>query len=311
MMKLITEDWKYKLLALAIAFSLWGYVSSQRNPNTQQRYNIPVELRNIQPGCNVELSSNQVSVIVKGPKLVLDRINEENLKAWVDLNSIKDTTETNRTIKVNVDTDIKLKKKVFLSAIPKNIEIKVTPMNTKYMSIDLHYLSPVQAGYRYDKKSQSDTTVLVTGPVERINKIVKVVANVPDVPITGYEGYIELNAYDKNNRLVPDISLDPNAINVKVTLKEEQIQKQMLINPILVGEIKYPLMVKDVSVSPNEILVSGTSAILKDMNVIKTEIISIDDLTTTTTKKVKCILPDNVKAVSGDTVDVTIVIENE
>lgn len=102
-MKLL-EDWKYKLLALVVAMSLWSAVNlGNRVPVTVTRY---IEIRNGSSDLIYELQPKSVNLrVYVSEKLLYSRFLKE-VKAYVDLSHIKEPG-TYR-LKVNAETGVPL-----------------------------------------------------------------------------------------------------------------------------------------------------------------------------------------------------------
>ena len=98
-LKKITHNWHIKLISVALASILWIYVENLKE--IVHSYPVPVEIRNIPAE---HLVSNElpihINVILKGNERNLQQIEDNNIKAYVD---IKNTTEGERRGIVRID----------------------------------------------------------------------------------------------------------------------------------------------------------------------------------------------------------------
>jgi len=79
-----SNDPLLKILSIVLAIILWAYVTGREN--TEENFEVRVEIYNVPAGLTVmgEMVSN-VNVRVRGPKLRMQTLNQQSLKAYVDL----------------------------------------------------------------------------------------------------------------------------------------------------------------------------------------------------------------------------------
>jgi len=306
------NNWQYKILALLIAFAMWSYVSSQRNPNDEQVINVPVNTLNIPVGFNLDTSLTEVSVLIRGAKNTIESFTSEDIQLWVDLKGIDiEKLEKGATLPIHYNIDKSKKKKIDIYLRPSKLNAKITQLNNRYLPIDLYYDAPPPVGYTYKNRNISHNTVEISGDANTVEKVEKVSGKIPVMDQTGYIGKISLAAYGKNGLEVRNVTLQPKFIDIKVELEEEITRKYALIDPVVLGTPKYPYKVTSIKAIPNEILLEAPSIIMGDINIVKTDIISIDNIQKTISKKVKCNLPPGVKSVTENTIEVIITVEKE
>jgi YbbR domain-containing protein len=96
-MKRWFENWELKLMALVLAFILWGYVGSKQV--LQQRMNIKIELRNIPAGFMVDPHlQSRIPVIFSGRKRDILKLNPSQLNAVIDLSRMSRTRQSMKII---------------------------------------------------------------------------------------------------------------------------------------------------------------------------------------------------------------------
>ena len=308
----IKDDWKYKLLALCIAFLLWAYVSSERNPSDELIFNIAVDAINIPVGFNMELSQNQITVVLRGSRSVIEKISPEDINIWVDLKGQDiDKLERGATLPVMSGFNKTKNKRFDIILRPSKLNVKIVQLNNKYLPIDVYYDAPPPVGYHYKERSISHNTVEVSGNAASVERVTKVSANIPIMDSVGFSGKVPLIAYGKNGEELKNIKMFPRFIDVKVELEEEIVRKYVLVDPIVVGSPAYPYKVTSIKVVPNEILIEAPSIALNDLNIIKTDVIPIENSKDTIRTKIKCNIPIGMKGATGDMVEVIINIDRE
>ncbi|NPA41251.1 MAG: hypothetical protein GXO18_03155 [Aquificae bacterium] len=96
------KDWKYKLMALLIAISIWSVVNfGSRTAITISRY---VEIRNPKPEFEYKLHPERVDITVYVVERLLMSKLIEDVRAYVDVGSI----ERKGVYKLRVETESKL-----------------------------------------------------------------------------------------------------------------------------------------------------------------------------------------------------------
>src|SRR3990172_6053144 len=100
----LRDNWGIGVLSVVLAVSLWVYVIDRENPEQTGRVpgTVPIEAVNVPADrAVVSLTPNSVSVIVRAPESVFDRLTSEDFRATVDLS---DVTTHEGIVQVVVDS---------------------------------------------------------------------------------------------------------------------------------------------------------------------------------------------------------------
>ncbi len=304
-----TEDTRYKLLALVIAFALWAYVGADKNPSEEAVFTSSAEAVNIPSGYNLNMPKNQITVVVKAPRSVLLKIRPEAVRLWVDLKGVSvEALLRGEKLKVNYSLDNVNSKKVKVSVNPSVLEVSVSRMNNVYMPVNVLYGDAPPAGYIFKRKMVSDNTVSVSGSEKEIGLLSEVRGVVPALNEKGFSGQVTLKAYSKDGKRLKNLVISPSTVTITVVLDQEITRKNVFAEPDLTGSPAPGCSLKDVSVNPETILAEGPLLILKDVRSVKTEAVDLEGASKSFVKKAKCLLPAGISAVNGDEVDVSVEI---
>jgi YbbR domain-containing protein len=172
--KLFLQDWGLKLLALAIAISLWLGVTGQNKPVTLRVTG--VQLNFLQPN-GMEISNDPpstVDVILTGSKDKLDRIGPRDLIANVDLS---DQRAGERVIKLTLDrVKVDLQEDVKIQGFhPASVPIRLEPVVELPVDVEVKFEGKLPEGYEVGGVNVSPAKVRLRGPADRINALRKVI----------------------------------------------------------------------------------------------------------------------------------------
>lgn len=195
--KIFIEDWRMKLLSLAITLALWFVVTGQNTPvNTRAS----VQLQFIRPN-SLDISNDPpktVDVVLSGSKHKLDDLNQATLVATVDLS---DQRPGERVLRLADRAQLDLPQGVRIDAFyPGAISIRLEPILIKEVEVEARLEGKPADGYELYSVRPSKTTVAVQGPASLVNAIQK--APTETISLTGH----------KESFTVTNVAIDiPNA----------------------------------------------------------------------------------------------------
>ncbi len=302
---MIRHNWVYKLLALAVALGLWTYVRSERNPITTKTFTVPITYENPK-GYIAELTVKEVTIAIEGPRSVVDEIGKDDIKASIDLTGLK---AGEKTVAVRVDfAEEASNKGIDYEVKPVNVKVVVMPLGKQRFNIELKF-PPTPLGYSYSVASISPDSVSVSGPVEQVDQVKRVVLNIPPQnPNGNVDGLFELTPLDENGSVVSGLMLDPDKVRLQAKLVEVPATKEVIVSPNIVGTPKFPARVVGVTVSPPTVVLSGKPNLLIEITSVSTNQVSIQDAESPVSRVVTLKLPQGIKALGRGSVLVNVQI---
>ncbi|QWR78166.1 CdaR family protein [Candidatus Magnetomonas plexicatena] len=169
----------------------------------------------------------------------------------------------------------------------------------------------VPKGYELSNTSTNTVNVSISGQ-ERIIKAI----GPQDMSV-----YVDVDKVKPGESIVylknSNIKLPPSLTIKKITPSyvtlhiEELITKTVSVKPVIKGSPKKGYVISEITVSPDNVSVTGTKQSLTRRTTIETEPIDIKDATSTVEKTVPIILKNYTVASQRDTVKVTVVITGE
>jgi YbbR domain-containing protein len=172
--RLLLQDWRLKLLALAIAIALWLGVTGQNKPVTLRVTG--VQLNFLQPN-GMEISNDPpgtVDVILTGSKDKLDRIGPRDLIANVDLS---DQRAGERVIKLTLDrVKVELQEDVKIQGFhPASVSIRLEPVVEVPVDVEVKFEGKLPEGFEVTGVNVNPSKVRLRGPADRVNALRKAI----------------------------------------------------------------------------------------------------------------------------------------
>lgn len=307
---MIRHNWRYKLLALAVALILWNYVDSERNPQSRETFSVPVHIARVSAGYAADVLTPKVSVTIQGLKTVVDSVSVDDVKASIDLAEVR---LNHKTVKANVPVRLRLPRAVqadlSVSINPKYACVLIESIETRRMPVEVQFTSQPPLGYSYSSPLLSPGAVDVSGKFSQLAKVKKVVLTLSEDAVGSLNGdYYELNAVDANGSAVAEVKLHPAKVKAKLEMVESPTTRAAVVSPIFEGQPKFPLRVTKYTVTPSSVTLAGRPSTLSKISAVETEKISLEGANSTVTHDVMLKIPRGTKATSSRTVKVTVYI---
>lgn len=311
-----TKDIAIRVVSVVLAFILWIYVESVKNPYETRIINdVPITVVNTESlareGYTIITYQKTISVSVKGTKKDLDALNSEDLKAEANLGVGSHIRGSNLVL-------------VELKGSPKGIEI---PNQALYITAELDEIvqqsfpvkvEPVgtpKQGYSNMDPVVKPSEVLIKGASRYISSINSVVVK-PDIKDLSIDTIMSLpvQLLDKDGKPVYEgadeaSKVDTNPGSVEVTIPIQRA-KEVNVNVITTGRLPAGVFEKSISSLPDKVTIVGSEAAVNSINSMDTVPVSLDNITGSAVRTVKLNIPSGVK-VSGDISEVSVSISVE
>jgi YbbR domain-containing protein len=167
-MRTLTENWRWKLLALLISFALWimfiGEVEvSMSVPTIVQFFNVPSDL---------EISSDQperLFVKLRGPSTRLTPSDVGEISLRLNLSSVSEPGEHTFAIEernLGLPTGVSL-----VRVVPSQIRLKFDRRITRTVPVAVEYSAPPPQGYRVVRTILDPPRVQIIGPEPQVLQV--------------------------------------------------------------------------------------------------------------------------------------------
>lgn len=307
---MIRQNWKYKLLALVVALLLWGHVNSERNPQSQRTFTIPVKAANVASGYIAELDTAKVSVKIEGLKTVVDAISKDDIDARVEMGVLgHEKKMLNVSLPVRIHLPRTMENDLIATSIPKKVEVRMEALETRKMPVEVSFTSEPPLGFSYINPLLTPETVAVSGRFTQLAKVSKAILTLSNDPTSSTtEDYYDVAAIDAGGNVVAGVDVRPAKIKAKMEMIEAPSTKAVIVSPVFSGQPKFPLRVQKYTVTPSSVTLEGKSRVLGGVSAISTEKVLLEGADSTVTREVPLQVPTGAKAVGTKTAKVTVYI---
>ena len=303
------KDFAYKILALIVAFALWGYVNSERNPNIKRSFNVHVTLSGEGIDAAEITGDKTVAVEISGKKTVVDSVNGGDITAAVTLDKDKEKIEKGRRIqKLDVAVDVRGldKSKYSYNTDPKIVVVTLESIVEKSLPVIIEG-AEMPDGSTFGSVKTSPTMVKISGK-ESLVKTVKKAAVRPDAAVSG-ETEEKVVLLDGNGKEVKGLKVTPDSVRVSMTFTESDVTKVVPVSAMVTGTPAYPAKITDLVSDPATVTISGKLRDLANIGTVETETISVEGATQdAVSEKTALSVPKGVKIKGPETVRVTVKI---
>ncbi|MDE6313205.1 MAG: hypothetical protein K2M46_06225 [Lachnospiraceae bacterium] len=224
MKKWITNNTSLKIVSIAFAIMLWLIVVNIDNPAIRREFtNVQVELTHEdaitdkEKVCSVIDNSNVITIVVRGPRNVVESLSASDFRATADLRELTDF----EFVPIEI---VPLRYKDKLSSVEsktKNVKVSIEELAVKQFAIRTSVIGTPADGYAVGKRTLSQNIVKINGPESIMSTINRVVAevNVSDMS-SDINTPVSLTVYDGNDKAVDTsrLKMSVDSVNVSVEM---------------------------------------------------------------------------------------------
>ena len=282
MARLKESRWVYILLSILLAIIFWFYVRAAVDPSgVTNIHNVRVEVT----GANVlasqglaisEISPQVVELQAEGPTSARTNLlrNRSGLYVRADVSSCVEGENTLRWREVwleGVYTDD-------LTALRTTVTVKVEKLYTKSFDVQFQLEGRVAEGYQMGTIAIEPEQVVVSGPVEQVNQVDKVVAILKAEELSErFAGDLPLTPLDKQGKPLNDLELTLSAETAYVVVPVVMMKEVPLtVNLLPGGGATEDDAVRDID--PPTIVVSGSEEDLEGLEEISLGMVSLSEI---------------------------------
>lgn len=323
-LKALSNNIGFKVLAFFLAFLLWIVVYNIDDPVKTRQFSISVSITNENSLANKNLcyeimkNTNNVTFVVTAKRSILNSLDERNFKAVADLSSIVINQENmTGTVPVNLSCNGYNSSSVKIGNDEKHLLLKLENLMVKQFPVTATTRGTVAKGYALGEVNISSQNVLkVSGPESIVSTIASVVAV---VDVEGMSQQISDNVVptllSESGKVIDTtrLSLSSSTVPVRVNIMNT---KDVELNILVTGTPKENYLVTGVVSDPESVTVKGSSTALNAISKIDVSSDALNitgDRTTNieTTVDINEFLPEGVTLVDNEDaiVKVTISIE--
>lgn len=287
-LRTLSNNLGFKILALFFAFTLWLFVYNLDDPTKTKMMTINVSIDNREAIENmgkyyeVVDGSNKISFSVTAVRSILDRLDESDFIAVADMDKISiDEGKGTGTVPIDLQCTANVNENsIKLSSTSKNLKVALEDLMIKQFVVSAKATGIVADGYALgDLEVTAPNVLKVSGPKSIVEKITSAVAT---IDVTGmFKSGNTFKAkpvlYDEDGNEVDETRLTKSDSTVIVSA-EILNTKEVAIAVKPTGTPKDGYTITSISSEPTTILLKGNKDVLNGINSIEIpeELISVE-----------------------------------
>ena len=298
-LKTLTNNLGFKILALFFAFTLWLIVYNLDDPIKSKMMTINVGIENRESienmGKYYEVldGSNKVSFTITAARSILDKLDESDFTATADMDQIvieEEGTRGSVPIEIVPISNVN-QNSIKLTSTSKTLKVALEDLMIKQFVVSAKATGKVAEGYALGGVEVTAPNVLkVSGPKSIVQKITAAIATIDVSGMsdswTTYKAKPVL--YDKDGKEVDETRLTKSDSTVTVSAEILNTKEvEIAVKPT--GTPAEGYTVTEISSNPTTILLKGNKAVLNTINSIE--------------------IPDDLISVEGKNKDVEVAID--
>ena len=280
-----------KILSLVLAAILWIYVMNEQNPPIEAVFAVPVEVRNSQQQLVPDDIPETVRVKLRGPRSVIAGVLAKDIICYVD---VKGLSEGRHSVKVATVAPTGLE---IIETNPDRAAIRLDAVIQRRLPLEFRLTGTAQPGAVISRITGSQEQVRIEGARPLVDNVDKVY--VP-VEISNRSTDFQLPApvipVNKAGQTVEGLTLQPDKVNVAVTIAKENIRKLVAVRVLTSGEPAKGYVVKSVTTEPAQVEVWGMAEDLERLDFVTTEPVSVSAASQDVKRDVLLEIKDGLKA---------------
>lgn len=296
--RFLNKDITIRILSVMLALLLWFYVITEQNPEITKDITIPVRLINtvfLEKSSMVmanDPNTFKLTLKLKGKKDVLDKLNETTVDAIADMEGHRLKGENFLKININgIPEDVNI-----LAKSPESLKVLLEPKVSVQKSVQINIMGNPSHGLAAMTPLIAPNDVVITGAESSINKISNVRVDVDIASVNAeVKKVLPVRVLDENGKDIQNVALEPSNVEVSIPIENT---KRAGIEMDLSGQPAAGYVVSNISVFPEEILVTGKQQSLEGINSLKTEKIDITEGMADVSKEVSLMIPDGIELVN-------------
>ena len=314
--RLRESRWVYVVLSVLLAFVFWYYVRAELDPSQPTWFsNVPVVVTNssalTRQGLTVSaLSQDTVDLYIEAPVSVRENLirNRSELTVSVDVSRCEEG-ENKLTYTINYPAGVESGNVVVLEQNPQSITVTVDKLYTQTFEVEFQLKGAVAEGYQAGTAVISPETVVVSGSVDQVSRVSRVVAVLEDENLDQrFAGDLPLTLLDGEGNELTDLEVTLDTQSVYVVLPVVVVKEVDLTVNVIEGGGATVENAR-IEIEPQTITVSGAEADLENLTEISLGSVDLANVLNTSTLSMSVTLDPRLENVSGiTTATVTVTI---
>jgi YbbR domain-containing protein len=299
------------ILSVALALSLWLFVTDAENPTGRETFNSAVTIGfvNVPNGLAVANSSaNTVRIDIEGPENDLRTLRPADFEAQANLGGFEQGKQTVAVSVVSRKSDVRV-----VRITPEQVEVTLEGVRTREVPVRIELVGALKEGFAAGDRSANPDTATISGPQSLVDLVDEAVA---EVGVTGRsadftEDRVPLSPRDARGGEISRVTVSPVSASIDVNVEQSEFSQQFTVSPRISGNPAAGYNVTGIAIDPPLVTVRASLAVLQSIDPvagIPTSEISISDARSTIVQEAELRLPPDSSVLGSIQVTVTVTI---
>lgn len=292
-LKIFTNNWSVKLVCLILAFLIYLYVSFVGSIINSIPGGLSLEIRNIPENYVAISDTSIIEVKILASKNIWNKISSETIKAYIDLNGLKDGTHELQVKIESLISDVEIS-----DYSPKKVLVRIEPKISKKIPVKTKIEGAPANNMTTGEIKINPEEIEIMGPQNTINNILEATAIVRlDGENEGLVKKVSIVALDDKNEKITNVSFNPSEVEVNIPIIKADTIKTVGIKVLTSGNLASGFWISDIIIDPISIAITGDADKIKNINYIETKNINIEGLSKNIEKYVDFNLPSGINLI--------------
>ncbi|KGF10283.1 hypothetical protein HMPREF1633_10235 [Tissierellia bacterium S5-A11] len=286
-----------KILSLVIAILLWFYVMNVVDPQTRRSFkNVPVRIEGLQDlrrrGLTLMNTGDiHVNLELQGNRSYMDRVNSSNIQAYINLEGLRKGEQSIPIHVTNYNDNVKV-----VGKDPLSVVLSIEENTSIREEVEIKTIGTLPEGYIMGDMNKSQERVTISGPKSLTDAVHSLVAyvNIKDRTQTTVLS-CQLIPLDSDLEKIQGLTIEPASLEVEIPIyKTKTVPVTLNFSKAPPDQISQDL----VDIQPKTATIKGNTAVLKEIEEIKTKPISWEKLQEGTLTSIELEKPQGVNLVN-------------
>ncbi len=286
-----------KLLSLFLAIILWLYIAGGENPVVENFIDISLTQTNLSEDLAIKEFPTNASVGIKGPRNIINNISPNQISGIVNFSEIS----KEGLYKLNVEVAAP-KKTQITRIIPSEIKVEVEKVLTKEVEVEYSLIGVPEKGYSLtDEPQLNPSKVKIIGAQSVLESIKQTICA---IDISGIKEDLnkkaKVRAVDVNGNDIKEVMIEPDIVEVSISLTHGYPEKQLAVKPKIVGKPAPGYYISEILSNPDKIKIFGNYSKISTIEFLETIPIDVSGITKSLSVKVPPALEEGLDIVEGE-----------
>jgi YbbR domain-containing protein len=293
------------LASLALAFLLWAWVTTQRDPPESRVYaDLTLQTPTLADSLQIAGELPKVTIEINAPRSVADSISRAGLRPTIDVSQITGPGNYQAQVQVELPRAARVE-----SMTPPRVDLVVDERSTRTMHLDIQPVPIKDPTRRLGEVEPAVSEVTVSGPKRLVDHVVRVVLpiDIGDRTDDFTVDFVPV-ALDAAGQPIPEVAILPSRVTTAV-----EVDQRGRSVPVLVQTVGNPAQGYEVVgtvANPATVLLDGPDDVLSNILSVVTAPVDIEGASETVNVRTALqSLPDGVRVVNPVDASVVAVVQ--